>query len=42
MSLESGRSQIANSIDINNFNVLTSPSYGVVYEVILDVDSEND
>ena len=40
MGLESGRSQIANSITKSTFSLPTSPNYGVVYEVILDVESE--
>jgi len=41
MGLESGRSQLANSLGSNNsFNFNTSPNYGVVYEVITDVDTQ--
>ena len=40
MGLESGRSQVSNSITSEGLNFEISPNYGVVFEVILDVDNE--
>jgi hypothetical protein len=40
MGLESGRSQIAGGLGSNLINLDTSQNYGVVYEVLLDVDTQ--